>query len=361
MRKLPFVILVLVITILLIMISDPFKTKHKETDVTYYASTQIVEPEPVDTMLVMTWNIKFGGGRIDFFFDCFGNRSIMSKEEVLNNMKGLAGFINNTKPDILFVQEIDVNSNRSGNVNQVQWLLDHTHFNYAVYASQWKASHIPSDSLGRMNSGVAILSRWPISNAKRLALPLISKQNFIVRYFYLKRCLLECTTTINNKQLTLLTTHTEPYAKDGTKKKQLDQILSHLQHLNSEGKTFIMAGDLNSLPPGTIKTKGFPDSVCPRGDFDADNYSEETYWMDGFYHNFSPAVPLMEYQTDNARFYTHTVDSHGYWNRKLDYIFTNGTFISDSHITYQSQDNGGFYTMPLSDHCAISVQFILPE
>lgn len=361
MRKLLLALLILVITLILIMMSDPFKARLKESDVSYYTASQIMDHTAADTLLVMTWNIKFGGGRFDFFFDCFGKRSIMRKEEVIQNMTGVAQFINATQPDILFIQEIDVNSKRSASVDQVQWLLENTHFNYAVYAPQWRARHIPSDSLGHMNSGIAVLSRWPLSNARRLALPLIREQNFIVRYFYLKRCLLECTTSICDKELTLLTTHTEPYAKDGTKKIQLDQILAHLKHLNSLGKTLIMAGDLNALPPGTIKIKGFPDSACPHSDFDADDYSEERNWMDGFYHNFNPAVPLMEYQADNARFFTHTVHSKGYWNRKLDYIFTNGAFVPGSHTTFQSEDNGGFYTMPLSDHCAVSAQFIVPK
>jgi endonuclease/exonuclease/phosphatase family metal-dependent hydrolase len=361
MRKFIIVLLFFVVAIVLVMLSDPFKTRLKESDVTYYTASKIEDAVVRDSLLVMTWNIKFGGARIDFFFDCFGKRSLMKMEEVLKNMEELAEFINATKPDILFVQEVDIDSKRSANINQVQWLLDNTHLNYAVYAPQWKASLVPSDSLGRMNSGIAILSRWPLSDAKRIALPLISEQNFIVRYFYLKRCLLESEVTINGQKLTLLTTHTEPYAKDGTKKKQLDQIHAHLQSLNSFGKTFIVAGDLNALPPGTLKTKGFPDSVCPDAEFDADDLSEEKHWMDGFYNSFNPAVPLMEYQADNARFFTHTVDGRGYWNRKLDYIFTNGAFVSDSHITYQSVDNGGYYTMPLSDHCALSVQFVNPK
>lgn len=361
MRKLLVFLLILILVAIMVVLSDPFKTQHKENDVFYYTASEISTPVAVDTLRVMTWNIKFGGARIDFFFDCFGNRSLMSQEEVEVNMSGIADFINHTEPDILFIQEVDVKSKRSDYIDQVQWLLDNTHLNYAVYASQWKALYIPTDSLGRMNSGVAILSRWPLSNARRIALPLIGEKSFIYRYFYLKRCLLECTNTIQGKTITLLTTHTEPYAKDGTKKKQLDQIYNHLGQLHKDGRTFILGGDLNALPPGTEKVKGFPDSVCPKDEFDADDFSEETAWMDAFYHSFSPAVPLMEYQADNARFFTHTVDRRGYWNRKLDYIFTNGRFLNDSHITYQSEDNGGYYTMPLSDHCALSVQFILPE
>ncbi|HLW07096.1 MAG TPA: hypothetical protein VKY45_05985, partial [Marinilabiliaceae bacterium] len=128
---------------------DPFKTKLSEDDAVYYTSSTLKEEEAKDSLNIMTWNIKFGGGRIDFFFDCIGDRVIMSEEEVIRNMEGVAKFINETQPDLLFVQEIDIDSKRTAFVDQMQWLLDKTHFNYAVYTSQWKASFIPSDGLGR--------------------------------------------------------------------------------------------------------------------------------------------------------------------------------------------------------------------
>jgi endonuclease/exonuclease/phosphatase family metal-dependent hydrolase len=352
-------VLILLVTIMLFSACDPFKTRLQETDVVYYAaeSPQIV---PVtDTLKVMTWNIKFGGARIDFFFDCFGDRAIMTGDEVLENMAGVAGFINETKPDILFLQEIDINSKRAAFIDQVQWLLDNSHFQYAVYTPQWKASHIPTDGLGRINSGVAIFSRWPLKDARRIALPLIKEQSALVRYFYLKRCLLECIMDVNGKEVVLLNTHTEPYAMDGTKKRQLDQILTRLQYLDSIGSDFILAGDLNALPPGTVKTHGFPDSVCPPGEFEADDYSGETDWMMPYYEQFMPAVPLKEYMAHNERYYTHTVDGRSFWNRKVDYIFTNRAFVPGSDMTFQSVENGGIDTMPLSDHCALMVEYLL--
>ncbi len=360
MRKFVVSILILVLVAIIVVLSDPFKNRIGESDVIYYTSESISYPPEKDTLLVMTWNIKFGGARINFFFDCFGKRSLMTGQEVMQNLGGIGDFVSNTRPDILFIQEVDRDSKRSAFVDQVQWLLNNTHLNYAVYAPQWKSLHIPSDSLGKMNSGLAILSRWPLQEAGIISLPRIKKQNFILKYFYLRRCVLECKTVINGKPLVLLTTHTEPYAKDGTKKNQLEKIFSHLQKLDSLKSTFIIGGDFNALPPGTLITRKFPDSVCDKSEFDADDYSGETLWMEPFYHHFNAAVPLMEYQADNSKFFTHTVDGNGYWNRKLDYLFTNADFVPGSHITYQSTDNGGYYTIPLSDHCAISVKFVMP-
>src|SRR5690606_29857304 len=101
----------------------------------------------------------------------------------------------------------------------------------------------------------------------------------------------------------------------------------------------------------TAQTKGFPDSVCPPGEFEADDYSAESDWLSPFYRAFTSAVPLSDYQSDNAPYFTHTVDGNGSWNRKLDYLFTNGAFVEESHVTYQSIEAGGFDTFGLSDHC----------
>ncbi|MCA1744883.1 MAG: hypothetical protein LC643_04095, partial [Bacteroidales bacterium] len=178
-------------------------------------------------------------------------------------------------------------------------------------------------------------------------------------YFYLKRCLQQCVVSVHDREITLLNTHTEAYAQDGTKKKQLDVVFEHLQSLDSRGEGFIFGGDLNALPPGTFKTKGFPDSVCPPGEFEADDYSAESDWLSPFYRQFSAAVPLGDYQLNNAPYFTHTVDGHGSWNRKLDYLFTNGAFVPESQVTYQSPEVGGFATFGLSDHCPLSVKYIL--
>jgi endonuclease/exonuclease/phosphatase family metal-dependent hydrolase len=343
----------------LLLACDPFNTQLSEEDVTYYTTEGALPAADKDTLKVMTWNVKFGGGRIDFFFDCFGDRVVMTPDEVHRHLQGMADFINETRPDILMVQEIDVQSKRTAFIDQVQWVLDHTEFQYALYTPQWKASYIPSDGLGRMNSGLAVFSRWPLSEARRMALPLIKEQSWLVQYFYLKRALQQCVVNVHGREITFLNTHTEAYAQDGTKKKQLDLIFEHLQSLDTSGRDFIFAGDLNALPPGTAQTKGFPDSVCPPGEFEADDYSAETDWLRPYYGQFASAVPLSDYQQNNTPYFTHTVDGNGSWNRKLDYLFTNGLFVEDSHVTYQSLERGGYKTFGLSDHSPLSVKYML--
>lgn len=141
-------------------------------------------PTQVSTVKVMTWNIRFGAGPIHWFGDSCGDRIILTHDEVMSSLNGIAQKLYEEQPDILLIQEIDVRSKRSGYVDQVQWLLDHTYFNYATFASAWKAQFIPSDGLGRMNMGKAILSRWKISEAERIALPLRGDWQKKLDYLY---------------------------------------------------------------------------------------------------------------------------------------------------------------------------------
>jgi endonuclease/exonuclease/phosphatase family metal-dependent hydrolase len=334
---------------LLLIACDPFATKIGP-EVSLYESVTKQDCTIPDTLKVMTWNIKFGGGRIDFFFDCHGDRVIMEKSEVIDNMALLSEKIHEVNPDVLFIQEADVNAKRSAFVDQVQYLLDNTDLNYAAYASQWKAKYIPSDGIGKMDSGNAILSKWKFTDAKRIALPLIQSQNFVVRYFYLKRNILEINLENKGESIKLLTTHLSAYAKDDTKKKQLEILKTYVDSLNQKGQQFILGGDFNSLPPFSGQTSNFDDSVCTNEDFEADNYSMETEWMMPFYESYEAAISLENFKENNKIHFTHTTDKNGFWNRKVDYLFTNGHFVPNSENTLQQW-------MQISDHAPIVVTY----
>jgi endonuclease/exonuclease/phosphatase family metal-dependent hydrolase len=339
----------LVLLFIISVACDPFQTKIG-TEVSLYESLEKQEFTFPDTLKIMTWNIKFGGGRIDFFFDGHGDRVIMEKSEVIDNMALLSEKIREVNPDILFIQEADVDAKRSAFVDQVQYLLNNTKFNYAAYASQWKSKYIPSNGIGKIDSGNAILSKWKFTDAKRIPLPLIKSQNFIIRYFYLRRNILEINLENNNKSIKLLTTHLSAYAKDDTKKKQLEILKAYLDSLDQKKQQFILGGDFNSLPPYSKKTNKFEDSVCTNEDFEADDYSAETKWMMPFYNCYKASIPLDKYKKNNSKYFSHTTDKNGYWNRKVDFIFTNGSYIPDSENTFQQW-------MQVSDHAPTIVNF----
>jgi endonuclease/exonuclease/phosphatase family metal-dependent hydrolase len=342
--------------------SDPFHTNFAEVEpaIAFTSRTNAASAMAAVTSLrIMNYNLKFGGARIDFFFDCHGDRVLMSETEVVRNLEGLAAMIRQVDPDVLFVQEVDINSKRAAFVNELQWLLDTTELHFAHYASQWKADFVPSDGLGAVDSGNAILSKFPLENGVRIALDLRKDQSAIERYFYLRRNLLRTELVLPDREpIGLVGVHTEAYAQDGTKRLHIDRFKAELDSLASRGLA-VGAGDLNTLPPGSEQVSGFDDSACTE-DYEADDYSLEGDWLGPLYQDYTPETPLDDYQANNARYFSHTTRGDGFWNRKLDYIFTNATFAPDSSVTYQDESSGGVLTMPLSDHAPLSVTLELP-
>ncbi len=358
---------IIIIGLILFMAScDPFNTKIEddapEDAITEYTADVIKAPNSTDTLKVVTWNVKFGGGRIDFFFDCWGDRVLMTEDEVESNMSSIVHAINRLDPDIIFLQEIDIDSKRAAYVDQVQYILDNTDLNYGIYGSQWKSDYVPSDGIGRVNSGNAILSKYELTDSERIPLSLIESDPAIVQYFYLRRNLLKTNTVVNGKEIVLFGTHTSAYSTDGTKKNQLDEIKAELDKTNSEGKTFIIGGDFNSIPPNTLVFEDFDDDKCGEGSqFESQSFKDELDIMTMFYDSYNPAIKPARYEANNSHFFSFTSDKDGFWNRKLDYIFTNKDFAGSSGTVYLDIDRGGINTMPLSDHAPVSVKYFINQ
>lgn len=317
-----------------------------------------------DTLTIMTWNLKFGGGRIDFFFDCYGDRVWMRHEEVLTNLAGLLRKIRQVQPDILLVQELDRDSKRSAYVDMLRYLADSSGLPYAVYASQWDIRYLPKKALGRINSGNAIFSRWPIDTAYRVPLPLVQAYPAWYRFFYLRRNLLVAHVPLPQQpNFWVVNTHLEAYVPggDSTRYFQLQQLKALLDSLSARGALWVAGGDFNTVPPGTKKLKDFDDNACKKVDptFVADDYTAEVDWLVPFYERYQEAISLAEYQAHEQDFYSHTVNSQGWWNRRLDYLFTNARWAGG--LVHQDSRKGGMETFPLSDHAPVTGQLVLPS
>jgi endonuclease/exonuclease/phosphatase family metal-dependent hydrolase len=325
-----------------------------EPAVLYKANKITDAPDPIDELLIINHNIKYGGGRLLFFWECGGDRYNMTEKEVKRHLDAIVEFINEVEPDILMLQEVDVLSLRSAYVDQVQYILDRTHLNHGAYASQHKSDYLPSDGMGKMDFGNATLSRWPISKATRYSLPLVEEYPAYYQYFYLKRHILDATISVpGTNKFHVVNTHLEAFSDDGTKRKQIDQFHAHLTKLNNKGASWVAGGDLNSLPDGSEVLKKFDDecSESSTSRFKGDNYEGEQAWLDDLFADFSSLMPLEDYKDDNSLWFSYTGDASVGWTRTLDYLFTNGTWLEGEVM--QSEEQGGYDTLPLSDHAPV--------
>ncbi|HEY3445553.1 MAG TPA: endonuclease/exonuclease/phosphatase family protein [Myxococcales bacterium] len=286
-------------------------------------------PAPL-RLKVMTWNVKYGAGRIDFWFDLWGDRVEMSMDEVDFNMGRIYDLINEVQPDVLVTNEIEINSKRSAYFDMVKGVLDHTDLRYAAYVPLWQDRYVASEGVGRVDTGNCIFSRYPIVKNERIAQADRTDQSVIISTFYWHRAVGHAVLQVGTRQVAVYAVHTEAYDMDRTNAKQQKQIL---ELIRAEKLPFVLAGDLNALPPGSVKTSKFndeaPESIGT--DFEQPPYNPED--LRPFYDEFREAIPLASYGTteqEQSHWYSHSVigpdtvganGEPGHWTRRLDYLF----------------------------------------
>ncbi len=305
-----------------------------------------------DTLRVMTWNVKFGGARLDFFFDGHGERVRMSEAEVLANLEQIGAMIRRVDPDVVMLQEVDRGSDRVAGVDQLAHLARASGLGFAAYASQWRSHWIPSDGIGKVDSGNAILSRYPLVLAERVALPLIPDQSPVVQYFYLKRCLLRARVAIPGREgVWALCTHLSAFGGGEVKRAQLAAALEECARIQAGGEGLVFGADLNALPPGAARWHGFEDVAHGDDDFDAGDFRGQEDLLEPAYAALHPAISPEAYARDEAAHHTHSCTGRVFFNRKIDYLWSDEPWVRGR--TLQGRGEGEVETMALSDHAPI--------
>lgn len=338
------------------------------------------EPDADPTHLrVIAWNIKFGAARIDFWFDGWGDRVVMSETEVLGNLENLATVVAEFDPDLLLMEEIEVGSKRSAYVDMVDWFLNDAElgYNYAAYVPNWQVAYVPDHGLGKVDMGNALLSKYPITRNTRIDLGPIEEQDGLTKFFYLDRCILEAEVEIAGETYTVLVNHPDAYASDGTKLRQLQQTFDEAAAIDGN---VIVGGDLNAIPPGTIQLTDFADVPViedMRG-VDVVSYEGQEDTLVPWYEAWNEAtetdfgstradrLSLDEYVAaataeEQASYMSHSISKDVHWTQRLDYLFsdlpfTEGWVVQDADDGPASADVGDdtiLDPMDLSDHAPV--------
>lgn len=331
-----------------------YDTRMDWSDHIFTAEQLATAPAAPDELKVLTWNVKFTGGRIDFWFDGYGDRVIMTLDEAQTNMDGIVQLINHFDPDILLAQEVDFQSKRSAYVNMVTEILAGTNLNYGAWVPFWEGEYIAEQGLGPMFSGQAVFSKYPITANTRIDLGGVNEQSSLTRTFYLDRAMQRVTIDLGDGNLEILNNHPEAYSTDGTKIDQTNIIIAESLELTGEA---IVGGDFNSIPPGTERLSDFGDDIDidARGVTAVDYIGEEEL-LRPLYEAFNPAITLDAYgvlESQQALFYTHSIDKDTLWTRKLDYLFATGSWRDALTIRTTDDTDGVLDPMALSDHCPV--------
>ena len=231
---------------------------------------------------VVTWNMGYGalGDNADFFMD--GGTSVMTAtpERLDVNLAGFMGMLSTLDPDILFIQEIDKDSKRSYHVDEVEKIKtdypvlmkvpnsEDKNFNGYVntFAYNFKSKIVPfppKEPIGKVESGIATMSKYQITDAERHSLPCPFK--WPVKTVNLKRCLLVNRIPVydkdgndTGKELVLVNLHLEAYDDGSGKVEQTKVLKKIIQSEVDKGNYVIAGGDFNQTFDNTEAFSRYP-------------------------------------------------------------------------------------------------------
>lgn len=209
--------------------------------------------EPIS---ITTWNIGYGG--LDEEKDSYtqkgkGSRA-SSLDNVMGNLDGITEIIDQINPDILFFQELDIESNRSFKVNELDYFSDkYPHYNN-VYGGNHKVGWMPLPlfrPVGRIDSGLAIFSRFGLNDSYRYSLP--GQEDGFFKFFDYDRCFILNTYELENgKSLIIGNLHLSDFIKTGQRRyDEFTFLKEFLNEMKNLGNYILVGGDWNHNLPDT--------------------------------------------------------------------------------------------------------------
>lgn len=268
---------------------------------------EMIEPEEHPSVIkILTFNIGFLYGR--------GSEGpgyeFREKDYFEKALTKISSEIKEWGPDIVCLQEIDFNASRSHNIDQAEFIAKKAGYPYVAEAVSWESNYIPfpywpiKNNFGRMKSGGAVLSRYPLSNHEVTLLAKPMANPWWYNLFYLHRYFQRVTITIGEKKFNLINLHLEAFDKVD-RKLQTEKLAEKVKAENID----IVAGDFNALPPSASKRTKF--------------YNEDDYAGDESYQAMAKSmlhevIPDEIYAKEENLYFTFPA-----WapDRRLDYIW----------------------------------------
>ncbi|MBP3709246.1 MAG: endonuclease/exonuclease/phosphatase family protein [Treponema sp.] len=277
------VVCVCVLFILFLTVVE-YRPKETETlDIAANTSRKVALGEPIT---VMTWNIGYGalGDNADFFMDGGTMVRTASRARVHENLAGIVEAIRTVAPDVLFLQEVDLASSRSHKIDEVAYMRDAVQPYASSFANNYKVAYVPYPvpPLGKVDSGVLLMSAFGITSSERVQLPI--SFSWPVRVANLKRCLIVSRVPVadSNKELVLINLHLEAYDEGEGKIAQTALFKNVVQKEIDAGNYVIAGGDFNQLF-SNVDASRYPtqEGKWRAGEIDVASFSDDVrFFMD---------------------------------------------------------------------------------
>jgi len=194
-----------------------------------------------DELRVMSFNIHYGKGQVR------DEEESPPKDDFDSNIEEIAEILRSNNIDIAALQEIDFYSKRSYYTDQAERIAELAGFSYIARIVNWDVKYVPYPffslhHFGRIKSGQAILSKYPIKKNMRYLLQKPESNSWFYNLFYLNRALQIAEIEIGERTIKIGNAHLEAYDKE-TRQEQAKHVM---ELLAEDTESMILMGDFNA-------------------------------------------------------------------------------------------------------------------
>lgn len=239
-----FAVLFVALIIFYFWASSSNYPRQKYAEIVDYKRSDTTDTNSDNVFTVITYNIGYLSGLTN-------NQAVERKKQFFdNNLETAITALKDIKPDFIGFQEIDIDSKRSFNVNQVNKIAQALNFARGAIAINWDKNYLPfpyfpfSAHFGRILSAQAVLSRYPIESHERIVLENITNKPFFYKAFYIDRLAQITKINVKGRPLVLINVHLEAF--DVPTRQKQTEFLQKLLSKYVDEYPVLLIGDFNS-------------------------------------------------------------------------------------------------------------------
>lgn len=195
-------------------------------------------------LTVVTYNMGYASG------EKTDKGRVLSRDEVRANLNQIVDALKALNPDILLLQEVDFFSRRSFDTDQFQYLVEKLEMPFGAYIINWNKKYVAwpywplTRHFGRIVSGQAVLSRFPIKTQKVIVFDKPKENPFWYNWFYIDRAVQILELEVGKGSLAIFNLHLEAFATD-TRQTQLEALTQLI--LKNPVPYKVVGGDFNMI------------------------------------------------------------------------------------------------------------------
>ena len=297
--------------------------KHSNLPVSHYPEFAIASEK--GEIKIATYNIAYGQGIK------LGHTDWRDKAYTEKKLEELSRVVQDLDADVLFLQEVDLDSNRSHFINEAEVLVRAGKFPYSACAIVWDETYVPFPfwppefHLGQVVTANCILSKYPMKNHERIIFDKPKSNPFWYNWGYLDRGAQKIEIQVGSITLTAVNLHLEAFEEEA-REKQARIVGNWVKDIK---KSLVVGGDFNAVPSNASKKNGFVDET--NISYDDDHTID--YLMESI-PNLAEAISPSLCDTSEHLCFTFPANDA---TRRLDYLFaTNGVKFIDGRVVAEA-------------------------